>query len=153
MGHGRTLQRQLTIFARTIFIGFVALLIIEQLYYWRFPQREPRDLHTVVLLGIASLAPFAIAWYALARRELTQRALHAIDLALMTATGAMLAANVWLTFDRVRIGYGYALCALVAAAARVLVVPSTRVRTMLASGLALGPLVVASIVLAVGAVP
>lgn len=149
----RTLQRQLTVFARTMLIGFCALFVIEQLFYLRYPQQDPRAARVIVLLGAVCLTPFATAWYVLARRELTRRALHAIDLGLMAATGAVLAANVWLSLGTITIGYGYVLCALIAASARVLVVPSSRVRTAVASVLALAPLVFASVVLAAVQLP
>ena len=143
------LQRRLGVFARDMFVAFAVLRLCEFVLYRAYPDIWPDHYWTILAIGIASVVLLAVAWRALGRIALSRRALHAIDLLLMSGSGAIFGATAILAANRHESAYTCLVYACFIVFTRTIVVPSSGRRTAVASGLAMFPLLVAGLVLAV----
>jgi serine/threonine-protein kinase len=145
----RFLQKRLELYARIVFWAFVALRVMELLLYWAVPDVKPMHYPYIVALGVAGLAVMAACWRGLlVRRTLSLRALGVVDATYTLSAGLVFAGTALLAPNRQEVGYVCLVYTCFVVFMRALVVPSTGRFTLATSLFALGPIVIAALVLA-----
>jgi serine/threonine-protein kinase len=140
---------RLAVFAKTMLLAFIALRAAELLLYRIYLGIWPNHYWTIVAIGAVSLVVLASAWLALKRFVLSPRALVTIDLWIMAACGSMFGLTALLASNRPEAAYTCLVYACFMVFMRAIVVPSSGWRTVLVSSIAMIPLVVAALHLAI----
>jgi eukaryotic-like serine/threonine-protein kinase len=144
------LQDRLEVYARTVFWAFVALRVLELVLYWTYPDIKPTHYPYIVTLGVVGLAAMAICWRGvLVRRKPTLRTLKVVDATYTLSAGLVFAGTAVLAPNRPEVGYVCLVYTCFVVFMRALVVPSTGRFTLATSALAIGPVAIAALVLAV----
>ncbi len=139
------LQARLLVFTRLMFGSFAVLIAFLALVYWIYPEIKPANNHYIVGGEVGALGLMAVIWRGLlARRDLSLRILHAIDLAYAVGIGCAFGASALLAPDLRPAAWTSLIFACLAVFTRALFVPSTGRRTAAVSALAFLPLVAAA---------
>ena len=145
------LQERLRLCAKLLFWTFVALLGLALAAYHLFPVMKPAELGLVHGGGEVGLALLGATWIVLAKRRLSLRALHALDVLYAVSTGLAFADGAMFSPDLRPAAYVALLGQVLVLFTRAIVVPSTGRRTAVVSTLALLPITAAGVGLALTA--
>jgi hypothetical protein len=143
------LQQRLATFARRMFFAFLVLRVAEFALYRAYDEIWPNHYWTIFAIGAASVGVLGIAWLALVRLALTRRALVVIDLCLTACCGGVFGAIAILASNRPESAYTCLVYAGFVVLTRTIVVPSSGLRTVIVAGIAMLPLAIAALVLAI----
>jgi hypothetical protein len=117
--------------------------------YRLYPAIWPEHYWTIFAIGAASVGVLAGAWWALARFALARATCALVDVVVTTCCGAVFGATAMLASNRPESAYTCLFYACFVVFMRTIVVPSSGARTVAVSALALLPLLVAALDLAV----
>jgi serine/threonine-protein kinase len=143
------LQGRLAVFARVMFFAFVTLRLAEFLLYRVYSAIWPDHYWTIFAIGAGSVALLAIAWWVLSRFPLARSSAHTIDVLVMACCGMVFGTTAILASNRPESAYTCLFYACFVVFMRTIVVPSSGTRTVAISALAMLPLLVAALDLAV----
>lgn len=144
------LQARLTLFSKLMFWALIALLGFIAGMYAAYPKVAPPDSELVFVGASVGLAVMAVIWRVLlVRRTLSIVWLYRIDLVYVLSIGCAFGASAVLAPDLHPAGYVSLVYAALFVFTRVIVVPSSATRTLIASILAMIPMCSAAIWLAV----
>jgi eukaryotic-like serine/threonine-protein kinase len=143
------LQQRVAVFAKLMFCAFLVLRIAEFVLYRAYLGIWPNHYWTIVAIGGVNLIVLASAWLVLTRRVLAPRALVALDLWLMSACGTMFGLTALLASNRPESAYTCLVYACFMVFTRTIVVPSSGRRTAVVSSIAMLPLVIGALCLAI----
>ena len=144
------LQTRMTALYQIMFWSLVALVGFVWIEYGVYSDVAPRYRDFVYVGSAVGLTAMALVWRGLlVRRTLTLATLHRLDLVYSSVIGACFGASAIVQYDFRPAAYMALIYSAATVFARALIVPSTVVRTAVASSLTFVPMTVAALVLAV----
>jgi tRNA A-37 threonylcarbamoyl transferase component Bud32 len=143
------LQRRVAVFAKLMFCAFLVLRLCEFALYRAYLGIWPNHYWTIVAIGGVNLVVLASAWFVLTHRVVAPRALITLDLWLMSACGTMFGLTALLASNRPESAYTCLVYACFMVFTRTIVVPSSGRRTAVVSSIAMLPLVIGALCLAI----
>ena len=145
-----TLQARLTVFSKMMFWSFVLLLASLAVMYAKYPVLTPENNNAIFAGAFVGLAIMAAIWrlVLVRNRALSMEALSRIDILYATAIGAAFGLSAYLAWDLRPAGWTSLVYASFFVFTRTLIVPSSGTRTAILTALAMLPITLASIGLA-----
>jgi eukaryotic-like serine/threonine-protein kinase len=144
------LESRLAVLSKALFWSFLALVAFLFAMYKAYPTVEPRYQKAVDLVAAGALAQLAIVWRVLLlRRRLPLHRLYDIDQYITIGSGFTFALVAVIAYDLPASAYTCLIYESFTIFTRALLVPSSARRTAIVSALAMAPLVVGSVLLAV----
>ena len=135
------IQERLSLFARIMFWIFWILLALVGGMYQMWPEIRPERVRVFFYFSIGSLIVASVVWLlGLRSRDLSIRALYAIDLLYTCMAGATLGVSAYFQSDLEAAVYAALISHLLMVFARAIIVPSSGRRTIAVSALSFVPL-------------
>jgi eukaryotic-like serine/threonine-protein kinase len=142
------LQARLEVLSRLMFWSFIVLIGSMLLLYRRYPSYEPRLNWAIYLVATIGLVILSIVWRGiLVRRELSMRALQAIDVFYAASTGATFACAACLSYDLKPGAWANMQWTCFMVLLRTIVIPSSGRRTAVVGTITFAPMLAAALVL------